>query len=648
MLTPDQIEQLVQEVSAPHGAACAARARAGITQIAARWRTEDGPDDAFVAFVRTRFVGDEAQRACLLARLEDAVFQVYGHLSEIRRMLHRWQDVARTDDPGIDDLLAQFSPAPDLREELYRSKLAFVALLNFPAVPFAEIFRDGATWPVEQWAAVRTANAVAYRLPRQLDDQARVAHQRAQEFYYNFHIPIDCIALANGDKPFAAGRKLLAHWLVREEIRAGYGAPDGLPRQRALTRVMGRHVDGSVPQAVMAGAATTWEPFSNTCTAAAGANGKALVGPQRYAVWHELFALARATDPFYPEYPTHIQRACELHNQLPVAHIEQVLTDLLTAPARDTIMQFAQRRLQRPLEPFDIYFNNIAPREPIAELNAAVARRFPRFDALQEQLPAMLGELGFDAVTAAFLATHIQVDAARGSGHASPAALPEYRSFLRTNHANGMLNWPGLVTAMHELGHCIEQVVSLHHVPRRALRGVPNLGVTEAFAFTFQEFARQIVGVPYPPQYEACMALNTYLNACEIAGASMVDLACWRWLYAHPAAPPEQLRDATLAICDDVWQQHFARWFGRDENHLLGAYQHMIGMMLYLPNYVIGHVLAHQIRTHLTTHDLAREVTRMCAQGNLTPQVWLQRAIGHDLSPAQLIKDAARACQTLA
>jgi len=115
-----------------------------------------------------------------------------------------------------------------------------------------------------------------------------------------------------------------------------------------------------------------------------------------------------------------------------------------------------------------------------------------------------------------------------------------------------------------------------------------------------------------------------------------------------PAATPEQLRDVTLAICDDVWQQHFARWFGHDENHLLGAYQHMIDMMLYLPNYVIGHVLAHQIRAHLTTHDLAGEVLRMCAQGNLTPQVWLQRALGSDLSPAQLITDAARACQTLA
>ncbi len=178
MLLPDQLEQLVQEVSAPHGAACAARARAGITQIAARWRSEDGTAAAFAAFVRARFVGDEARRACLLARLEDAVFHMYGHLAEIRRMLHRWQDVARTDDPGIDDLLAQFSPAPDLREELYRSKLAFVALLIFPAVPFAEILRDGAAWPLEPWAAVRTANAVAYRLPRQLDDQARPSTRR--------------------------------------------------------------------------------------------------------------------------------------------------------------------------------------------------------------------------------------------------------------------------------------------------------------------------------------------------------------------------------------------------------------------------------------------------------------------------------------
>jgi hypothetical protein len=648
MIAAEQCEQLVQELCAQHGAVCAARARAGIAHVAARWRDDDGTPDEFAAFVRKRFVADEAARACLLDRLEDALFHIHGHLSEIHRMLHRWQAVARDDDPGIDDLLSQFSPAPDLREELYRSKLAFVALLNFPTASFVDMLRDGPGWRVEDWAAVRIANAVVHRVPRHIDDLARAAHQRAADFYYNFHIPLDAITLADGAKPFAPGRKLLAHWLVREEIRAGYGAPDGLPRQRVLARVMGRHVDGTIPQAVMAGAAQSWEPFSNDCTAKDGADTQAQVGSRRYAVWRELFDVAQATDPFYPDYPTHIQRASELHNQLPMAQIEQVLTELLTAPARATVMQFARRRLQRPLEPFDIYYNNIASREPIEELNAAVTRRFPRFAALQEQLPAILRELGFDADTAAFLAAHIQVDAARGSGHASGAGLPEYPSLLRTNHANGMLNWPGFVTAMHELGHCIEQVISLHRVPRRALRGVPNLGTTEAFAFTFQEFARPLVGVPYPPQYEAGMALNTYLNACEIAGASMVDIACWRWLYAHPAATPERLRDATLAMCNEVWQHHFAAWFGADENHLLGAYQHMIGMMLYLPNYVIGHVLAHQIRAHLTTHDLAGEVVRMCAQGDLTPQVWLQRALGSDLSPAQLINDAARACQALA
>ena len=633
-------EELVHELVRLHGDGARARAATGVAQLAGAWRDDDGDLQALRAFVSARFVPDGPRYAALLARCEDTVFNLRGHLSEIHRALQRWRDVAGYDDPGIDDLLAQFNPAPDLDEELYRAKLALVMLLNFPRRTFEEQQAHGAHWTADEWAAVRIADAIPHRLPRAINDLARSAFHRAREFYYNFHIPVGCIVAADGSQPFPAGKTLLAHWLLREELRSHYGAPHAESRQRLLARVMGRHIDGSIPQRVMSGAAQRWCPVSNRVDD--GEPG-ALTGPRRYAVWHELFQLARQTDPYYPEYPTHIDRALTMHNQLGVDATEALLRALLEAPVRREVMQYVAARLGRPLEAFDLYYNNVAPPEPAEALHAAVAARFPRFESFQEQLPQILRALGFTKATAAFLAAHIQTEAARGSGHASPARLYPYRSYLRTNHAQGQSNWPALTTAMHELGHCIEQVFSLHRVPRPALIGVPNLGVTEGMAFTFQEYARAVVGVPYPPNHQAISTLTTYLTACEIAGAGLVDLLVWRWLYAHPDATPEALQDATLRTAGEVWQRYYQPYLGADENHLLAAYQHMIGMMLYLPNYTVGHVIAHMVRRHMTPRTLAREVERMCAQGDVTPDVWLTRAVGHPLSAQPLIDDVGAA-----
>ncbi|MCX7848474.1 MAG: hypothetical protein N2595_10665 [bacterium] len=621
-----------------------ARAAAGITQLVAAWRDADGDATALRSFVRTRFVPSGPRLAQLLAHSEDAIYHLRGHLAEIHRALNRWRDQADIDDPGIDDLLAQFDPAPDLDEELYRSKLAFVILLNFPRRSFAEKQRYAPTWSADEWAAVRLADAVPHRVPRALRDRARIAFHHAREFYHNFHIPVGCVVADDGSRPFPPQRTLLAHWLVREEIRASYGMPQATARQRLLARIMGRHVDGSIPLRVLQGTATSWCPFSNAVN---GEDPGPLVGPQRYAVWCELFQLARATDPYFPDFPTHIARALTMDNQLSVETVEALLRDLLEAPVRRNLAELASARLGRPLQAFDIYYNNLAPVEPLDELDAAVAQRFPDAASFQQQLPQILRALGFKKNTANFLTAHIRVEIARGSGHASPARLLEYPSILRTSHQQQRLNWPAFVTAMHELGHCVEQVFSLHLVPRPALIGVPNLGVTEGFAFTFQAFARHVLDLPAPPLAEAVTTVNSFLTACEIAGAGLLDLLMWRWLYAHPDASPEALRDATLACADELWKRYYAPYFGHDENHLLAAYQHMIGMMLYLPNYTVGHLIAHLIRRHLTPHSLAREIQRMCALGNLTPDAWLSRALGASLSAQPFIHDTQHALTSL-
>jgi hypothetical protein len=214
---------------------------------------------------------------------------------------------------------------------------------------------------------------------------------------------------------------------------------------------------------------------------------------------------------------------------------------------------------------------------------------------------------------------------------------------LRTHRIDGALDWPALRVAMHELGHCVQQVFGFHRTPRKALRGVPNSACSEAMAFIFEHHARRIAGIPFPERHAELAAVSDLLVTCEIAGPSLVDLLTWRWLYENPGADVEDLRRAALRIADEVWRAHFEPCFGPDENRLLAAYQHMVAMMLYLPNYTVGHLIAHQVRRHVTDETFAAEIERICALGRLTPSLWMERAVGAGLSAAPLIESATEA-----
>jgi oligoendopeptidase F len=66
----------------------------------------------------------------------------------------------------------------------------------------------------------------------------------------------------------------------------------------------------------------------------------------------------------------------------------------------------------------------------------------------------------------------------------------------------------------------------------------------------------------------------------------------------------------------------------------------MIGYPLYLPDYTIGHVISHQIKSHMRGKDLAAETKRICSIGRLTPDQWMKNAVGSEISAKQFIDDA--------
>jgi hypothetical protein len=232
-----------------------------------------------------------------------------------------------------------------------------------------------------------------------------------------------------------------------------------------------------------------------------------------------------------------------------------------------------------------------------------------------------------------------------------PPGMPEYKAWLRTNSLEDELGWDGFDIAMHELGHNLEQLYSRNRVPRPALRGVPNNACTEAFAFLYQSLSRKVVGLgpgPGDPDPHDSAAIREALAACQIAGPGLVELYTWRWLYDNPDADAAALRDAVLAYSSEVWDRFYARNFGPDRYHLMGAYQHMVGYPLYLPDYTLGHVISHQIRSHMRGRDLASETKRICSIGRLTPDLWMRRAVGEGIRAEPLMRDAAEAVARIA
>jgi hypothetical protein len=311
---------------------------------------------------------------------------------------------------------------------------------------------------------------------------------------------------------------------------------------------------------------------------------------------------------------------------------------------------FLRKRLGRALEPQDIYFEDVAETRPAEEMNAAVKRMFPDEAAFEKRLPEVLRGLGFSAADSDFLGSRIRVEIARGSGHAMRPGMPEYGAWLRTSRLNGELGWDGFDTAMHELGHNLEQLCSTHFAPRPLLRNVPNTACTEAFAFLYQSLGRRVLGLETPEQAAKAFQLDsiaTMLAACQIAGPSLLELHTWRWIYANPTATAEQLRDEVLAIAERLWSRFYEPHFGKDPYRILAAYQHMVGHPLYLADYTIGHVMSHQIRSHLRGKDLAAETKRITSIGSFTPDYWMRKAVGSPLSIEPLAKDCAAALRAI-
>ncbi len=655
------INEVISHLVAAHGEGQRERIERGVRQVAQMWQQQDGPPEAFMQFCTQHFVADSAGLAQMTQSYERNFESIFGHFAEMGRELRQPLDLDWGPILPIDYLFAEFAPSAHVMEDLFSKRIAFVALLNFPLFTLEERLALGPKWTRQQWAQARLVQSFSARVPAAVQQRLSEAYVKADDYINHYNIFMHHVLTEEGERLFPPGLKLISHWNLRDELKAQYANPDGLRRQQMIQRIMERIITQEIPEVVINNPCVDWKPVSNTVEPAAvqdveGATQPAKVtnAPEpnrRYEHLLAIFHAEREVDPYYPTMPTLMDRRFQRDREMPEQMVEELFKQVLSSRQVAQTGQLIAKRLGRPLQPFDIWYNGFRPRTAYteAELDRIVSRRYPDARAFERDMLRILRTLGFSAEQASFLCERITVDPARGPGHAWEPGRRADRAHLRTRIPATGMNYKGYNIAIHELGHNCEQVFSLNKVDYTLLRGVPNTAFTEAFAFVFQARDLELLGLRHKDLLaEHLRALDNLWATYEIAGVALVDMRVWRWMYEHPNAKPDELKEATIAIAKKVWNEFYAPVFGQQDVPLLAIYSHMIDSGLYLPDYPLGHIIAFQIEQYLKGKNLGQEMERMCRLGALTPEAWMRAAVGAPVSTQPLLEAADRALDVLA
>jgi hypothetical protein len=635
--TKDKVKNALLE---KYGEAQKFRIERGVEQAAALWKEEDGTKEEFEKFCLQHFVGSPEQLDANFARLQTNYEVLYGHYNKMILDLKRPLDLDWGALLPIDRTFGQYNPAAHLSDDFFKNKIAFFVRLNFPYYSLAEKTELGPKWSRKEWAYARMGDMFSSRVPAEVNQQISKIMTEADTYISEYNICMGKLIDKNHKTYFPEDMKLISHWGIRDELKARYNDTEGLFKQKMIYQFMLRIINQEIPEMVINNPDYYWNPFENKVYKGEKEVSFTPEPNTRYKHFLNTFKAMEQLDPYYPELPTHIKRKFEAVREIPEKEVEELFVTFISSPQVREVGKLISKRLGRKFEPFDIWYPGFKPGAtvPEEELDKMVTEKYPTIEAFEKGLKDILIKLGFSSEQADFIAPKIEVDPARGVGHAWGADMKSEKAHLRTRVPKDGMDYKGYNIAVHEFGHTVEQTLTLQKVDYYMLQGVPNTAFTEAFAFVFQDRDLELLGIKSEDENKKHLnALDYFWNTYEIAGVSLVDMKVWNWMYEHPSATPEELKEAVLSIAKEIWNKYYAEVFAVKDQPILAIYSHMIDSALYLPDYPLGHIIGFQIGQYLEDKNLGEEMERMCKLGNIIPQLWMQNAVGTKISIKPLL-----------
>lgn len=610
----------------------------GVRQVARLWQDPDGNESTFKAFCEENYITDPAEKEQTFLKISDYMEGINGHFNEMSLRLQKNLNLDNGPLSMIDEKFGSYSPTTHLSDDFYKNKIAFIVALNFPQLTLQE--KEMLGKDRKAWAYARLGDLFTERIPATALQEASNAGSDADIYISAYNIYMGHLLNKKGELLFPKDMILLSHWNLRDEIKANYNkGKEGLEKQRSVYEVIKRIISQEIPVEVINSAKYEWNPYTNSVTL----NGKTVqTTPEsttRYQKMLNNFKAMQEIDKYTGN--TYIDRKFSEEMEVSLDDVEALFDQLLSAPELKTVGNMISKRQGRKLEAYDIWYDGFKARSNLDEtkLNEQTRALYPNANALDEKLPDILIQAGFSPERANYLAEKITVDAARGSGHAWGASMKGQQSRLRTRIPASGMDYKGYNIAIHEFGHNVEQTLSLYDVDYYMLSGVPNTAFTEALAFVFQKRDLELLGIKdQNPDKKAMDVLDKIWSMYEICGVSMLDISVWKWLYAHPDATAEQLKEATISLSKEVWNKYYAPVYGTKDETVLAIYSHMISYPLYLSAYAFGQIIEFQLDEYLKGKEFAPEVERIFRQGRLTPNQWMIEATGGPLTVQPMLE----------
>ena len=629
MISKETIQQAVSSILDAQPEADAAMVARGAEQVAALWNESDGTEAEYLALVSQSYAASGEAKAHLYNRMAFILEQCGQSADKLNNTLQEPTTLLGKGEPTqVDWIISGYSPMAHFAEDMFANKIAHICVLNFPHYSLEEKNTLGKDWSRQEWAYARLGDLFTNRVPGNIVAAYSQALSEAENYIAGYNIMMHSLRNEQGEPLWTEPMALLSHWNLRDELKSNYveAKGEGLEarsreKQEMIYQVMLRIIRQEIPQCVVNNEDLLWCPITNHVSGKPDSDIKLKVDVSRepdtrYQQIINIFHAAQQIDAYRNDAPTHVLRTFNEDLEIPMEEIEALFTQLIESEEIKQVAQLIRERLGRELRPYDIWYDGFKSRSNISEdvLTQETQKRYPDAKAFEKDMPRMLMDLGFAREKAQEVASHIVVEAARGSGHARPCVGREQPARLRTRVGNKGMDYKGYNIAVHEFGHNVEEVISLYDIDYYTLAGIPNTGFTEASAFLFQERDLQLMGYSSNGQ-NADALLDMIWGMYEIMGVSLVDMRMWQWLYDHPTATAASLREAVIAIAADVWNQYYAPILGEQDSPLLAIYSHMIGYALYLPAYPIGNIVQYQLEAHLsqytTPEEWANEYTRI-------------------------------------
>ena len=631
----------------------------GAQQAAALWTAQDGTPEEFNQLVSDYYCQTDSERVALYESLSRIFENVYQSADMLTVELLRPTQLTNAAEPQATDwIMSGYSPLAHFSDDMFANKLAFITIINFPHYTLEEKNTLGKQWTRQQWAFARMGDVFTTRVPAEVNTRMAQALADAENYIADYNIYMGNLRTEDGRQLWPEDKILLSHWNLRDELKALYQSDNLESRgknremQEMIYQVMQCIVSQQIPASVINNDAQLWYPYSHAVETPDGKVVKYEAEP--YTRYEKILHVAHAyfaEDAYCPSAPTGIQRNFEEGVEIPAAELDSLFRALVGSKQVAQVASIIEERLERPLRPYDIWYDGFKARASLNEdaLNVQTRALYPDAAAFAADMPRLLRQMGFAPKESGEIASHIVVEPARGSGHAWPCLGRKEDARLRTRIAPTGMDYKGYNIAVHEFGHCVEQVLDMYYIDHYMLSGVPNTAYTEASAFLWQHRDLQLLpgakmgnGINNPNE-----VLDQFWSMYEIMGVSLVDMRMWQWIYAHPDATPKELCEATMQIAKDIWNQYYEPVLGEHDCILLAVYSHMVNAPMYLPNYPLGHIVQYQLEEHLakckTQEEFAQEYARIYKLGRLTPKEWMIEAVGE----APSIEPILRAVDTI-